>query len=83
MRSIVPTTSTSPMTVITVVDVVGVSPKVQTSRGAPVGRQRVARRASSLCGSEVMRIKGMSESAGQVDQLDELERLAGVGDEEQ
>ena len=41
MRFMVPTTNRSPITVMTVVDVVGVRPKGHTSFGAPVGRQIV------------------------------------------
>ena len=44
----VPTTKMSPITVMTVVEVVGVNPNGQTSAGAPVGRHIVASFANSL-----------------------------------
>ena len=52
----VPTTNRSPITVMTVVDVVGVRPKGHTSFGAPVGRQIVASAASGLSGLPVITI---------------------------
>lgn len=55
------TTSMSPMTVMTVVEVVGVMPSTQTSLGLPVWRQTVASCASGLSGLPVMT---MNFSAG-------------------
>ena len=48
------TTRRSPITVIIVVDVVGVNPKGQTSAGFPVERQTSALTASSLSGLPVI-----------------------------
>ena len=44
----VPTTKMSPITVITVVEVVGVNPNGQTSAGLPVGKQTSALIAKGL-----------------------------------
>lgn len=52
----VSTTRISPITVITVVEVVGVIPSGQTSSGCPVGRQISAALASGLSGFPVMTI---------------------------
>ena len=53
MCFMVPTTNRSPITVMTVVDVVGVRPKGHTSFGAPVGRQIVASAASGLSAHQI------------------------------
>ena len=76
----VPTTNRSPITVMTVVDVVGVRPKGHTSFGAPVGRQIVASAASGLSGLDKLHLR--YETACQLHQFEQFACLAGVGDEQ-
>ena len=67
----VPTTNRSPITVMTVVDVVGVRPKGHTSFGAPVG-----------VAGDNDKLHLRYETACQLHQFEQFACLAGVGDEQ-
>ena len=56
MRFMVPTTKTSPITVIIVVDVVGVNPNAHTSDGLPVYNSASASFAKTLSAFPVITI---------------------------